>query len=92
MPKSYYVTIPYCCSVSVLVTVDEEIENADQALDAAMEVMDGHHSFLQFVKINGDYVPEESVSIGEGQFLKRIASGNVMHASFNEIDWEETDG
>lgn len=92
MPKSYYVTVPYCCSVSIRVTVDEGIENADQAFDAAMNELDGHDACLQFVKKDGKEVDREKVDIGEGEFLKRLSTGNVSHVSFDEIDWEEIDG
>ena len=92
MPKSYYVTVPYCCSVSIRVTVDEEIDTPDDALDAAMDELDSHDACLQFVKKDGKEVDREKVDIGEGQFLKRVSSGNVSHVSFGEIEWEETDG
>jgi len=91
-PKSYYVTVPYCCSVSIRVTVDDGIDTPDDALDAAMMELDGHDASLQFVKKDGTEVDREKVDIGEGEFLKRISSGNVLHASFSEIDWEETNG
>lgn len=92
MAKSYFVTVPYCCSVSIRVTVDEEIENDAAAMDAAMTALDEHDACLQFVKKDGTEVDREKVDIGDGEFLRRISSGNVMHASCNEIDWEETDG
>lgn len=92
MPKIYNVLVPYCCSVNIRVAVDEEIENPEAALDAAMMELDRHDACLMFVKGNGMEVDQDKVSIGEGEFLRSIVSGNVLHASFNEIDWEEADG
>lgn len=85
--KTYWMTVPYCCGVNVQVTTDKEIESDDDALDAFMEMMDEREIRIVFLDKNGKEV--DDVFIEDGAYLRRVSSGNVLHAPCHEIDWGE---
>ena len=92
MAKKYHVLVPYCCSVIVTVTVDEEISTADAAMDAAMNELDSHDASLQFIGPDNFEVNMDKVDIVNGEFVKQVISGAVLHVPCSEISWEEADG
>ncbi len=88
MPKyTHYITIPFTSALNLAVESDKPCTNRDEAYDLAMQELD---DLCVKVEVTGTGERDgEPVELSENvEFHKSLVSGNVVHASVPDINWE----
>lgn len=83
--KEFWVRVPFAGVVTVLVEA-ESIKDEGDAYALAMEKIDESGFHLKETHNKGY---RDAVFCDEWEYHARLTSGNVLHVSCNEVEWDE---